>query len=229
MRERVRSSVVRQKPRSDPVRKLSPVLFIVVVVLFFLPFVSCNGVEVSGVQAATGMTPPGSDPGGADLADAPDPLAFVSFLCAVAGIVLIRLGRTRGPLASALVAVTGSFALIGATGIAMLRAHGELGIEIGLSLAFLGFLLAAAVNDLLLARLPLLAIADEKGLARQRARALAWFAGLGAVMATSLLVSASLRGDEDPVPYLVGGLIPIAILTSVALVFAIRGYWIRAR
>jgi hypothetical protein len=220
MRERVRSSVVKQKPRSDPVRKLSPVLFIVVVFLFFLPFVSCNGVEVSGVQAATGMTPPGSDPGGADLADAPDPLAFVSFLCAVAGIVLIRLGRTRGPLASALVAVTGSFALIGATGIAMLRAHGELGI---------GFLLAAAVNDLLLARVPLLAIADEKGLARQRTRALAWFAGLGAVMATSLLASASLRGDEDAVPYLVGGLIPIAILTSVALVFAIRGYWIRAR
>jgi hypothetical protein len=142
----------------------------------------------------------------------------------VAGIVLIRLGRTRGPLASALAAVTGSFALIGATGIAMLDAHGELGIEIGLSLAFLGFLLAAAVNDLLLARVPLLAIADEKGLARQGARALAWFAGLGAAMTTALLVSASLRGDEDAVPYLVAGLMPIAILTSVALVFAIRGY-----
>jgi hypothetical protein len=200
------------------------VLFILVVFLFFLPFVSCNGVEVSGVQAATGLTPPGSDPGGAHLGAGYRPFALVSFLCAVAGIVLIRLGRTRGPLASALAAVTGSFALIGATGIAMLDAHGELGIEIGLSLAFLGFLLAAAVNDLLLARVPLLAIADEKGLARQGARALAWFAGLGAAMTTSMLVSASLRGDEDAVPYLVGGLMPIAILTSVALVFAIRGY-----
>jgi len=98
----------------DPLRKLSPSLFIVVVFLFFLPFVTCNGVEVSGVQAATGITPPGSDPGGAHLAEAPEPFAFVSFLCAVAGIVLIRLGRTRGPLASALAAVTGSFALIGA-------------------------------------------------------------------------------------------------------------------
>jgi len=45
----------------DGLRKLSPWLFAVVVVCFFLPFVTCNGVTATGMQAATGLSPPGSD------------------------------------------------------------------------------------------------------------------------------------------------------------------------
>src|SRR3990172_8811093 len=64
----------------DPLRAVSPAIFALIIVVFFLPFVTCNGVKVSGVQAATGFTPPGSDPAAKTIssdAQAPNPLVLI--------------------------------------------------------------------------------------------------------------------------------------------------------
>ncbi len=219
---------------ADPLRKVSPALFALVVLLFFLPFVSCNGVEVSGMQAATGRTPPGSDPAASQFRAQtvlPDGFVLASLACAVAGIGLIRLGRRRGPFASALAATVGVATLIAFTLQIAAKANGEIAIEFGLSLTFLGFLSAAALNDLLLAREPLREAGDQEALARQRSRAAMWFVGIGVALAISLFISGPAthranRGanDDDIGAYLVYGLIPVAVLALVALVSAIRGY-----
>lgn len=204
-------------------------MFAVIALLFFLPFVTCGGVKVSGVQAATGLTPPGSDPVPSDVRDqvlVPDPFALVSFACAIAGIALVALRRRWGPFASALAAIVGVLGLSGFTVLAGAEAHGELGVEVGLSLSLGGFLLAAALNGLILARIPHRASGDERALAGQAARARTWFIGLGVAIMLILVVAASKTHADDPediVPFFVA-LVPLGVLALLTLVFVVRGF-----
>ena len=181
----------------DPLRKLSPALFAAVVSVFFLPFVTCYGTTVSGVQAATGITPPGSDPAAARFANAtsvPNPFALVAFLCAGAGIALMaRRGRAAGPFASALAGIVGALSLGGFVINAIAEAHGRIAIEFGLPLAFLGFFGTVALNDLLLVRIPLLEAGDDAALARRSATARRWITGLGTGLAALLFIGAAVN------------------------------------
>jgi hypothetical protein len=210
--------------RSDQLRRLSPRLFAVIVFAFFLPFVTCEGTRVSGVQAATGITPPGSDPAAMRFSSdviVPDPLALVALLCAGAGVALMALRGRAGPFASALVGIVGLAALDGFVLHAMAEASGRLGIEVGLPLAFLGFLGGVALNDLLLARIPLLEMRDDAGLAQQSAKARRRFAIGGAVIAALLLISAAVTDDEQVPGAFMVALIPVAVLALVALISTI--------
>src|ERR1051326_4250918 len=99
--------------------KVSPVLFLVTVLCFLLPFVtvSCNGQKIaslSGTELAFGSNIEQPQMFGGGTArrhlDA-EPVATIAFLCAIAGIAVGFL-VARMPLVSALVGAVGTFFLL---------------------------------------------------------------------------------------------------------------------
>jgi hypothetical protein len=158
----------------DAPRKLSPWLFAVVVVCFFLPFVTCNGVTATGMQAATGLSPPGSDRAAVEAfrgqTAVPNPFALLALLFALSGLVLAAIWGLKGLVTSAVAAVTGTLSLGRFVVYVLGQTHLDVTIEIGLNLTFLAFLVAAALNDYHLARVPHLVAGDGVGLRSQGAR-----------------------------------------------------------
>ena len=211
----------------DPLRAVSPAVFAVIVIVFFLPFVTCNGVKVSGVQAATGFTPPGSDPAAKTIssdAQAPNPLVLIGLVSAVAGIVVMGMKGRAGPFGSALAGLIGALSLGGFALQAGAQAHGQLEIEFGLPLAVSLFLGAVLLNDLLLARLPLLRGGDNEGLARRMSIDGGWLAACGIVIPALLFLGAAMTVDgPDVSPFLIA-LVPVAVVWLVALVISIGRY-----
>jgi hypothetical protein len=78
------------------------------------------------------------------------------------------------------------------------------------------------VNDYLLARVPHLVAGDAVALRSQGARAIRWFAALGAATAFTLLL-VGLVG-ETRASYVAVGLPLLVILAVTAFIFALRGY-----
>ncbi|HMC31579.1 MAG TPA: zinc ribbon domain-containing protein [Candidatus Angelobacter sp.] len=98
--------------------KVSPVLFLVTVLCFLLPFVtvSCNGQKVAtftGVQLAAGTTVEQPQMFGRPMEKRVDaqPLATVAFICAIAGIGLSFLG-VRAAIAPAISGIVGALLLV---------------------------------------------------------------------------------------------------------------------
>lgn len=134
--------------------KLSPGIFALVLVCFFLPFVSisCMGQEValSGVQLVTGSSV-GGEPVEAE------PLAVVAFLCTLAalGLAVRDLRSSSGsPQGSAGSAV---FAALGAVSLLLLKVRIDreallldINYEAGFWLALVLLLIGAGVNGYLL-------------------------------------------------------------------------------
>ena len=187
---------------------------------------TCNGQTATGMQAATGLSPPGSDRAVVEAfrgeTPVPNPFALIALLFALSGFVLAAIWGLKGLLTSAIAAVAGTLSLVGFVGLVMLQAHGEITIEVGLHLTFLAFLAAAAVNDYLLARVPYLLAGDAVALRSQGRRAMGWFAALGAATALTLFL-VGLVGDTRA-PYAVVGLPLLLILAVTAFIFALRGY-----
>lgn len=210
----------------DALRKLSPWLFAVVVVCFFLPFVTCNGVTATGMQAATGLSPPGSDRAAVEAfrgqTAVPNPFALLALLFALSGLVLAAIWGLKGLVISAVAAVAGTLSLGGFVVYVLGQTHLDVTIEMGLNLTFLAFLVAAAMNDYLLARVPHLVTGDAVGLRSQRARARGWFAALGAATPLTLFLVGWV--GETRAPYAAVGLPLLLILAVTAFIFALRGY-----
>jgi hypothetical protein len=139
--------------------KVSPVLFVVTVLCFLLPFVtvSCNGqkiVSLSGTELAFGTSIEQPQmfggPTSKQHVDA-EPVATIAFLCAIAGIALGFL-LPRVPLASAITGAVGTLLLL----ILMGKLSGDLGkqaqgvfqldYEAGFILSLLLFIAAAGWN-----------------------------------------------------------------------------------
>jgi hypothetical protein len=199
---------------------------VAVVVCFFLPFVTCNGVTATGVQAATGLSPPGSDRETVEALSGqtavPNLLALLALLFALSGVVLAAIWGLRGLVTSAVAAVAGTLSLEAFVVYVMAQAHLDLTIEIGLNLTFLAFLVAAAANDYLLARVPHLVAGDAVALRSQGARVIGLFAALGAATALTLFFS-GLVGETRAL-YIGVGLPLVGILSVTAFIFALRGY-----
>ncbi|HEY3023317.1 MAG TPA: hypothetical protein VGK11_06770 [Actinomycetota bacterium] len=87
---------------------------------------------------------------------------------------------------------------------------------------FLASLVAAAVNDYLLARVPHLVAGDAVGLRSQGARAMGWFATLGAATPLTLFLVGWV--GETRAPYTAVALPLLVILAVTAFIFALRGY-----
>jgi len=139
--------------------KVSPVLFVVTVLCFLLPFitVSCNGEKIaslSGTDLAFGSSLEQPSPFGGATAkrhiDA-EPVATIAFLCAIAGIAVGFL-LARMPLASAIVGALGTLFLLilmgKVSGDAGKQAQGLLEIDYGAGfiLSLLLFIAATAWN-----------------------------------------------------------------------------------
>lgn len=217
----------RPKPvQRDRLRKLSPFLFAVVVVCFFLPFVTCNGVTATGMQAATALSPPGSDPAAVESfrgqTAVPNPFALASLLLALLGLVLAAFWGLKGLVSSAIAAVAGTFSLGGFVVVVLGQTQLDVSIEVGLNLTFLAFLTAAAVNDYLLARVPYLVAGDKAALRSQGAKVGRWLAAVGA--ATALILFPLGLVGETRRAYAVVALPLLAILAVIASSFAARGY-----
>jgi hypothetical protein len=196
------------------------------VLCFFLPFVTCNGQTASGVQAAAGLSPPGSDPATVESfrgqTAVPNPFALLALLFALSGLVFAAIWGLKGLVTSAVAAVAGTLSLGGFVVYVMGQTHLDFTIEIGLNLTFLAFLVAAAVSDYLLARVPYLLAGDAVALRSQGRRAMGWFAALGAATALTLYL-VGLVG-ETRAPYVAVGLPLLVILAVTAFIFALRGY-----
>jgi zinc ribbon protein len=139
--------------------KVSPVLFLVTVLCFLLPFitVSCNGQKIaslSGTELAFGSTVEQPQMFGGGTAkrhfDA-EPMATIAFLCAIAGIA-VGLLVARMPLVSAIVGAVGTLFLLilmgKVSGDAGKQAQGLLEIDYGAGfiLSLLLFIAATAWN-----------------------------------------------------------------------------------
>ena len=138
--------------------KVSPVLFLVTVLCFLLPFitVSCNGQKIaslSGTELAFGSSVEQPSPfGGATAKRHVDakPLATMAFLCAIAGIAVGFL-VARMPLVSAIVGAAGAgFLLILTSTVTGDAGRQAVGLEIdygaGFYLSLLLFIAATAWN-----------------------------------------------------------------------------------
>lgn len=136
-------------------QKASVATFAVTLLCFFLPFVqiSCSGQPIarfSGVQMVTGVELPNS-PMGRNKAG-PEPLAILSLGCAVAGIALsLSAGRIL-PVARTVIGGLGAVMLLilksRLENSSMKETAGVVQVEplIGFWLAFLTFIIAAAIN-----------------------------------------------------------------------------------
>jgi hypothetical protein len=213
-------------------------MFGVILVCFLLPFLTVTclpgsviGIQstVTGIQAATGITHPGSDGKALEplrgRTPIPDPLALLALVCAVSGLALAATRGIKGLRDSAVAAAVGGLALAGFVGHAVVKTNGEILIpEAGLDLALLFFLGAVALDDLLLLRVDALVAGDTPALRVQLRRAGKWFGALGAVAAMALFLPDRLADLEDSIgPYL-PGLAFVVSLSAVGLVFAFVGY-----
>jgi hypothetical protein len=134
-------------------RRVSPTLFAVIALAFFLPFatVSCDGAttHTTGIQLVTHTVPHG---GKLDLYEECEGYigqcvehtasltATVAFAAALLGLVFGLLGIVRGP---------GWFALIGLGAIVFMPFQGlfaDISLEAGWIIAFFGFLTAGVVH-----------------------------------------------------------------------------------
>jgi hypothetical protein len=132
---------------------LSPTLFAVIALAFFLPFatVSCDGrtTHTTGIQLVTHTVPHGGKldlPGdcegdiGQCVEHKASATATVAFAAALLGLVLGLLGIVRGP---------GWCALVGSVAVFILPFEGlfaDISLEAGWVIAFFGFLAAGIVH-----------------------------------------------------------------------------------
>ncbi len=112
--------VLQGEPMNGIARKLSPATLILVLICFFLPFVtfSCQGQRIaslSGMQLATGTTvqqPQMFGPPKTQKIDA-EPLASLALLCVLVGLGLSFLKGKKGAVGSAALACLAVFLLVG--------------------------------------------------------------------------------------------------------------------
>src|SRR5712691_6432325 len=140
-------------------RGLSPAMFGVILICFLLPFltVTCYGSDtVTGVQAATGISLPGSDPKALDhLRDdtpIPNPGAELALISAIAGLGFGFVKGRGGLWASLGAGVIGAGALVAFVVWAASKTSGELILRPGLVAVPL-FIAAAWLNAVRLVRL----------------------------------------------------------------------------
>lgn len=147
-------------------KKLSPVIFLIVIICFFLPFVnvSCEGTKVAaltGIQLVTGteIEQPSvfGEPKQTEKADA-EPFASAALLSAVLGLGLSFLKGRRSSIVPAILGVAGFVLLLllkfKIDNEVLKEGEGMVQVEYGIGfwLAFLFLLFAAGWNGFLFSR-----------------------------------------------------------------------------
>lgn len=196
-----RDSGEQQTPPSgrDPLRPLSPTLFGVILLCFLLPFLTVNCYEqpvtITGIQAATGIDLPGSDPRSeAELLEGetvPNGFALLALASALAGLGFGFVRDKKGILASGAAGALGVIALEAFGMFALARTQYGTGLtpRFGYPLTVLLFLLALGLNDLFIARGSHLAsgLVDKQRSAGQSRRVALWF-GIPLALVSLLLL-----------------------------------------
>jgi hypothetical protein len=143
-------------PTEGALNKLSPAVFVLALICFFLPFFtfSCGGQKVAsftGIQLVTGTKIEQPQVFGPSKAErvGPEPLAILTFLCVVAGLGLSFLKGKNCALAPAIAALAGTFAILGLysklDGEVMSKGEGVIQISYGAGFYLILTLLVAAL------------------------------------------------------------------------------------
>jgi len=147
-------------------KKFSPALFALIIILFFLPFltVNCSGTKVAnltGIQLVTGTTvsqPSTFDQTNSTQKEGSEPWAIVAFVLAFIGLALSFLKSFRSAIAPAIVGAFGAISLLllkmRIDNEVFTQGQGSLQAEYqaGFWLVFLCFILASIINAFIFSR-----------------------------------------------------------------------------